>query len=565
MAGPETPRMPGGGGPGIAYYMFFFMGIATLVIVTGLLAASFWLARPVNLVPATNHLADVLEQTLRDNYVPPENIERAAPVEEATDRDGIPTRWTTHAFTVTLPGRLNRDGFKTRLRKDMSAHFVKLVENVDEPESDRARLALYLDDLAFAEITLVPAATGQADMPRSDLRQQSDHVTDQVARALEALELTPPPVREEAEERADPEALWRYTRFAVTLPPGMTLGALKEQIEIRDTLPGVSVRAAPRGETDIDILIRIAGKPCVGLACTLTPETAPDPEEPEPVSGPADDVITGSDPEEMPPSDAPASREETAEYLAIPEDDRTAPAAPALEPEPPGPRGESPDPSRARIAIIIDDGGYNNGQADRFLALDNRLTLAILPNTPHGTEMAERGAALGFEIMLHMPMETESGSETAVPGTLFTAMGREEILALTRKALDQVPHAAGVNNHTGSKFTANREKMGYCLEVVAEHGLFFVDSVTKHTSVAYDVAAAAGVPAGRRDIFLDNDGDEARIREQFEILIDRARERGQAIGIGHFQSPATAAVLAAEIPRLAGENIDLVHVSELVQ
>jgi polysaccharide deacetylase 2 family uncharacterized protein YibQ len=238
-----------------------------------------------------------------------------------------------------------------------------------------------------------------------------------------------------------------------------------------------------------------------------------------------------------------------------------APAA-----ETPAPQAMAlPPGGKIRLAVLIDDGGNNSSHGDRILALDSRLTLAILPNTPFAAEIAEEGAEKGFEIMLHMPMETDSETVQSVPGTVFTKMGKEEIQKLTNAAIDQIPHVVGINNHTGSKFTSNREKMDFVLEVLKDRGLYFIDSVTIHTSVAFDAAREMGVPTARRDVFLDDATDIGSVRRQWAILLETAQKHGQAIGIGHFQCPATAKVLAEEIPKLAEAGIELVHASELLQ
>jgi len=297
-----------------------------------------------------------------------------------------------------------------------------------------------------------------------------------------------------------------------------------------------------------------------------------------------DDGITGSEPDEsldepsgtpdmvvspvvVPPAPAPATTPPPETPAPVPPT-KEAPApkavAPVASPEPQPSASLLPGAS-VRLAILIDDGGNNRSHGDRILALDNRLTLAILPNTPFAAEIAEEGAQKGFEIMLHMPMETHSATVKNVPGTVLINMEKDEIQRLTKEAIDQIPHVVGINNHTGSKFTSDREKMDFVVEVLKERGLYFVDSVTINTTVAFESAREAGIPSARRDVFLDDATDIASVRRQYERLLKIARENGVAIGIGHFQCPATAKVLAEEIPKLAEAGIELVHASELVQ
>jgi polysaccharide deacetylase 2 family uncharacterized protein YibQ len=227
----------------------------------------------------------------------------------------------------------------------------------------------------------------------------------------------------------------------------------------------------------------------------------------------------------------------------------------------------TPPPARgglARVAIILDDGGYGGPVTETVLALDPKLTLAILPYTPHDAATAEDAAARGFEVILHMPMENSSSSAD-FPGMITTAMASDEIQRLTRRALAEIPGATGVNNHTGSKFTSDASGMAEFLAILKEQGLFFVDSRTINTSVAFDTAREAGVPTAQRHVFLDNQADQAYIRAQLDELLARARAHGSAIGIGHFRKD-TVAVLASALPEIEAEpDLELVHVSELLE
>ena len=217
----------------------------------------------------------------------------------------------------------------------------------------------------------------------------------------------------------------------------------------------------------------------------------------------------------------------------------------------------------ARVAIIIDDGGYGGAHTELILGLDRGLTLSILPYTPHGTELAERAAALGFEVMLHMPMENTSAT-LRHEGQLNVDMTESEIDRLTAAALAQVPHAVGVNNHMGSKFTAEADAMESFLGWVRSSGLYFVDSGTTAESVAYETARNFGIRSATRTLFLDNDDDPDAIRTRFLELIAMAQQQGEAIGIGHFR-PNTAAVLGQLVPQLPTMGIELVPASALVR
>lgn len=571
--------------PSFMYYIVSVLALSSLLAITGLLAVNFWLSRPVNLEGETDRLADVLEDALQDNFVPAPNIARDAALPEFQEREGTETHWSFHSFNVTLPAHVKSDTVKDELRKRMSEYFVKLVDEEKQEVTGYERFSLYFDNLAFATVTLIPGKPDTGATYRSDLRTSSQQLADVVDNELASLGLNPPHIRADAVEQEDLNSQWLYTYFSVQLPPGMTLGELKQRLESRMTLPDVLFSTDVPRDPPVSLLLSIGGRPCVGIACTLLP--APEtPETPESVSleGVLNDGITGSEPDESldTPADAPEMVVSpvvvppTPTPVPAPQAEAPAPTPPTKNtpvPEPVAPvKAPAPQPSASlapgesvRLAILIDDGGNNSSHGDRILALDNRLTLAILPNTPFAAEIAEKGAQKGFEIMLHMPMETDSATVQSVPGTVFTRMEKDEIQKLTNAAIDQIPHVVGINNHTGSKFTSDREKMGYVLEVLQSRGLYFIDSVTINTTVAFNVAREMGVPSGRRDVFLDDSTDIASVRRQFAILLETVQEQGSAIGIGHFQCPATAKVLAEEIPKLAEAGIELVHASELMQ
>lgn len=340
------------------------------------------------------------------------------------------------------------------------------------------------------------------------------------------------------------------TRFSAYLPETLTADALHQAVSDAvadmDLWTDMLTLSSERRLIQVhyhDIL-------CVELLCTsatmlLTPVKPP--------------------PEAIAPSAAQDDIERQEEALmrehALPDD----PAHPDDGAEALAGEEEHVRPDRATyLAIILDDGGYGGPDTARILALDNRLTLAILPDTPFIRQTAEDAAALGFEIMLHMPMQTGRNGRNTFPGELDLTMTREEIHARTLECIAQLPQAVGVNNHTGAAFTEDEEKIRWFLEVVKDQGIYFVDSRTTAGSRAYDVAVELGIPSANRDIFLDNSNDPDEIREQLKALIQLSRSRGAAVGIGHFRRN-TVDVLEEELPKLEAMGIILTHVSELLR
>ena len=248
-------------------------------------------------------------------------------------------------------------------------------------------------------------------------------------------------------------------------------------------------------------------------------------------------------------------------------------AAPRVPPQngtpdvpPASPDGPAKPPKTGgsgKLAIIIDDGGYGGEATEIILGLSPKLTLAILPNTPHGAETAERARTAGFELMLHMPMENMDPNLFPHEGQLNMDMTDTVIRDLTEAALAQVPGAVGVNNHMGSRFTGDPKYMALFMDAIADKDLFFIDSRTTANSRAFEVAKAFNVPSEARDLFLDHVDDTEEIRARLWEAVKLAQTEGEAIAIGHFR-PATAQVLAELLPKLADYGVELVHASELV-
>jgi len=189
---------------------------------------------------------------------------------------------------------------------------------------------------------------------------------------------------------------------------------------------------------------------------------------------------------------------------------------------------------RPKIAIIVDDLGYAPKTDLSFFRLNMPLSLSVLPYGPSTRAVVKKANKEGRELILHLPMEPKNyPSVKPGPGGLFLSMGANEILSVLREDLRRIPGASGVNNHMGSSFTENREKMLVVLKELKKRGLYFVDSrTTKHT-VGLDLARDIGLPAARRRVFLDNNLEPKALKIQMERLLSMARHRGSAIGICH--------------------------------
>ena len=226
----------------------------------------------------------------------------------------------------------------------------------------------------------------------------------------------------------------------------------------------------------------------------------------------------------------------------------------------------SPDMSTfaGKICLIIDDFGYNlNSVVKQFLKLDIPATFAIIPGHAYSRRVADLASKEGFEIMIHMPME----SKDFLPGEddfiLSKRMTREEIRSRLSNAFHEIPQAKGVNNHQGSDATESRRVMRIVAEVLKAEGKYFIDSKTSAKSVAVDQMKQAKVPVAVRAVFVDYEDQQDIVAKQLKQLAKMSREKGMAIGIAHPRIN-TLTVFRKEIPRLKDEGFDFILGSEVV-
>lgn len=213
------------------------------------------------------------------------------------------------------------------------------------------------------------------------------------------------------------------------------------------------------------------------------------------------------------------------------------------------------------VAIIIDDMGHQLDQDRRAMALQGALTYSVLPKTPGVGEIVRTARKNGNELMLHLPMESLKSDRYPAPGTLTDRMNWTTFVRTFQSNLASVPGVIAVNNHQGSKLTADYQRMQWLMQELAFHRLAFVDSRTTRHTVALNTARQYGLPSTRRDIFLDH--DPGKINEQFNELIQRARRNGSALAIGHPREE-TINYLHKNLGRLQQEGIKLVPVSQLI-
>lgn len=216
------------------------------------------------------------------------------------------------------------------------------------------------------------------------------------------------------------------------------------------------------------------------------------------------------------------------------------------------------------ISIVIDDFGYRNDDvSDGFLKINANLTYAIIPGHNYSTSFGEKAVNAGYEVIVHMPMENTGKTYGEEKFVLMTDMDSETIKRRINNAFSQIPTAIGMNNHQGSKASADQHVMSNVAKVIKEKGLFFLDSRTTVETIIVTTMEVFGVPTAKRNIFLDNEDNELEIKKQLQKLVKKASRDGSSIGIGHAKRN-TLRVLKEEIPKLQKRGFKFVFVSEMV-
>jgi uncharacterized protein len=220
-------------------------------------------------------------------------------------------------------------------------------------------------------------------------------------------------------------------------------------------------------------------------------------------------------------------------------------------------------PAEARLAVILDDLGSDRAPAEAVFSLHYPLTVSVLPNHEHSVEIAKEANQRGYQVMLHLPMQSV-GKEQPESQELRPGMNPQEVAALLDQFLAAVPAVVGVNNHQGSQATADPVLMSELMPALRDRNLFYVDSRTTAETVAFDTAQKDGVRSAFRNVpFLDDVAETAAVRKQLELALKGAREKGEAIAIGH-PHPATLQALREILPQAEGQGVHLVFASELV-
>ncbi|TRZ94120.1 divergent polysaccharide deacetylase family protein [bacterium] len=218
---------------------------------------------------------------------------------------------------------------------------------------------------------------------------------------------------------------------------------------------------------------------------------------------------------------------------------------------------------KPKIAIVLDDWGYNLHNLKIAEEIKQPLTMSVLPNLDYSRTVCEELHKRGFEIILHLPMEPHEKINLE-KNTIMVSMDQDTIRNVINSDLTNVLYASGVSNHMGSAATENSATMTVVFKELKKKKLYFLDSFVSSHSVCHNLARKIKLRFARRDIFLDNQENASYIKNQISKLKSKAKIYGQAIGIGH-DHKVTLEVLKEVLPKLEKEGYQFVYLSELVR
>ncbi len=217
-----------------------------------------------------------------------------------------------------------------------------------------------------------------------------------------------------------------------------------------------------------------------------------------------------------------------------------------------------------KLAVIIDDCGYDVDLVQRLVNLHAPFSFAIIPYRDFSSDSLHVINGGGQVAMLHLPMEPMNASAMSEgKSTVLTSMDDKRIMQLTREMVESLPGISGVNNHQGSKATSDERTMRAVLKELKRQGLFFVDSNTYAKSLGDKLAAGMGIPTGRNNIFLDNSTNEDEIIKKIWQAAAIADKYGSAIAICHAR-PHTVNAWEQVIDEVKASGLKLVPVTEVL-
>lgn len=234
-----------------------------------------------------------------------------------------------------------------------------------------------------------------------------------------------------------------------------------------------------------------------------------------------------------------------------------APKEPEALPPPAVKRKERPAGAEAKLVIIIDDVSYAR-DIKLIESTGLPLVMSFLPPSSRHPDSAVLARNKSY-YMVHLPLEAVD-YDSEEPNTLRIGDDEDTIAQRIRVLKKLYPNARYMNNHTGSKFSADFESMEKLLRVLKQEGIQFVDSRTTGKTKGPEASERIGMRYMGRDVFLDHQDGVANVKKQIAEAVEKAKKHGSAIAIGH-PRPDTIRALK-ESKELLGE-VQIVRIDQI--
>jgi uncharacterized protein len=221
------------------------------------------------------------------------------------------------------------------------------------------------------------------------------------------------------------------------------------------------------------------------------------------------------------------------------------------------PKKDAVDTDKPRLAIIIDD-VTTKSQIRKIKNIGYPVNVSLLPPTKRHPNSDIIANDIKFH-MIHLPLQASS-FKYEEDDTLHVGDSLARIEEKIASLKEIYPKAKYINNHTGSKFTANTEAMEKLFYALKKYDFYFIDSRTTAKSVARKLAKKHDLHMYSRDVFLDNNKDKQYIQNQLKQAIRKAKKNGLAIAIGH---PYSITIEALRDSKHLLEGLELIYIDQL--
>ena len=223
------------------------------------------------------------------------------------------------------------------------------------------------------------------------------------------------------------------------------------------------------------------------------------------------------------------------------------------------------------LAIVIDDFGQDRNGVEKMLTIDAPITCAIMPDLEHTKEDAERAHKKGYEIILHMPLESKNGLPRSWygPKIIHNSDNIDQAKKTFIECFESIPYAVGSNYHIGTGVSENLKLMTAIMEVSKAKNIYFLDSKTTMKSACKTAAEKVGTSFLERDLFLENAGPNYNYTKNIlNQAVQLSKNKGYAIVIGHvgpMGGDATANAIIDSIKYIQEEGIEIVPLSAIAK